>query len=209
MEVDLVTDPKKLVPKNGRPPKATANEVLDVLGEDSLFKDEWLEKSVLELGISRDTFLRRMRELMAAMRVQKNEEGKFVPPLIDLRVADDVHQILDPCPDEGGGVNQALLGACTTLHKLGYTDEEIPPMVLEWVEVSVSPERLNHIRDVELPRALRKSLNSNGAYFNTNPHVEWPKSDPQDVLRFAIQWGATTSRRSDDKTKAESFASSN
>lgn len=113
---------------------------------------------------------------------------------IDMMSMYDVHQILDPCPDEGGGVNQAVLGACSRLHKLGYSEEEITPMVLEWAEVSVSPERLRHIEEVELPRALQKATNSTGEYLSLNPHVVWPKSDPEDVLNFATQWGATTTQ---------------
>jgi hypothetical protein len=71
--------------------------------------------------------------------------------LVDLSVADNVHEILSPCPSVGDGVHNAILGAVSRLALLGYSPEEIPEMVEEWVRASGTTPYPR-----EIPDALEK-----------------------------------------------------
>jgi hypothetical protein len=109
--------------------------------------------------------------------------------LVDLTLADDVHQILDPCPAVGEGVHHAILGATQTLALLGYQPEEIAPMVEEWVQaVGTTPYPR------EIPDALAKVFDCDGddprlAEVNFNKAPTWPECNAFESVLLAQRRG--------------------
>jgi hypothetical protein len=120
-----------------------------------------------------------------------------IVPIIDLSVVDDVHQMLDPCPEEGQGVNFAVLGAARTLYLLGYrTQEEVWPMIEQWAGASVNQDRLRHIMTVELPRAWNKAQSDTAVpeSYSTKPKEKWHLPETEEVFEFAKEWGANSNQ---------------
>ena len=80
MIVDGQLDPEKLKQTGGRKEEISADDVLSVLGNDSLTYAEWLERAKETLFTSQDTFKRRLRKLKADGRIRQSptEGGKYV-----------------------------------------------------------------------------------------------------------------------------------
>jgi hypothetical protein len=73
-------DPGKLKQTGGRKQEVTADEVLDLLGDEPTAYSEWARKAQEELLISLPTFKRRVRELRDDGKVRRSaiEDGKYV-----------------------------------------------------------------------------------------------------------------------------------
>jgi hypothetical protein len=115
-----------------------------------------------------------------------NFKEKKKPFLIDLSVADDVHQILEPCPAVGEGVHHGILGAVSELALLGYSPEEITPMVEEWVGAAGTTP---HSR--EIPDALNKVFGDGDPRLNNLKYEKtpiWPEQEPFRAVRTAQQY---------------------
>ena len=103
-------------------------------------------------------------------------------PIIDLAVADDVHQILPPCPAVGEGVHKAILGAVSELALLGYGPEEIPGMVEEWMSPVTTPFPR------EIPDAMAKVFGDGDPRLRGEVFEKvstWPAADISRILEIA------------------------
>ena len=118
--------------------------------------------------------------------IRKNND----PFVIELAVCDDVHQILTPCPRVGQGVHHAILGAVSELALLGYSPEEIPAMVEEWVKAAGTTPYPR-----EIPDALVKVFGSDDPRLRGETFgkaVTWPVADFSVALKLAEDNGART-----------------
>jgi hypothetical protein len=118
------------------------------------------------------------------MNLKQKEKKK--PFLIDLSVADDVHQILKPCPAVGEGVHHGILGAVRELALLGYSPEEIAPMVEECVCAAGTTPYPREIQD-----ALNKVFGDGDPQLNNLTYEKtpiWPDREPFQAVRTAQQY---------------------
>jgi hypothetical protein len=68
-EPDSTLDPADLKKTGGRPPKYTAQDLLDILGGESFTDKVWAQNCEEQTGMSKPSFNRLKRELVAAKRV--------------------------------------------------------------------------------------------------------------------------------------------
>lgn len=107
-------------------------------------------------------------------------------PVIDLATGDDVHSILPPCPAVGEGVHHAILGAVSELALLGYSPDEIEPMVIEWMSPVITPYPR------EIPDALEKVFGSGNPRLRNESFTKsakWPASNFSDAIQITRNHG--------------------
>src|ERR1700732_4906413 len=94
------------------------------------------------------------------------KERKKPTVLVDLSVADDVHQILEPCPSVGEGVHNGILGAVSQLALLDY-----------------SPEYLGRRKDnvLTLRKYVLTEMDISPVYWNWEMALKYSRADHIDV----------------------------